>query len=252
MRRYLTLACFLTLAPLVQAGTVAWWRFERNFDSEVNTDQLRLAPAPGNEFSDSVPGAPILSAPDISVDNKSSFSNDLDKGAICDRSALIDQTILSSSFTIEAFVKLDRSGIEEGKEPTFQRIIGDAVNEEPGGWSLMIHEGKVRFFGFQASDGEVVSLMSEALVNDGAWHHVAVVGLRDGNVLTIQLCVDYSADPRIADIQGDSVTGRMISQLDRPYIVGGYNRFHGQIDELRISDKALSEGQFLKIPAAQP
>jgi len=252
MRPYLALICLSMLMPTAQAETLAWWRFEQSFESEVHADQLSLTPAAGNGFSDLVPGSPILAGPDSSLPNKSSFSNELDKGAICARNDVLEQIAQGSSFTIEAFVRLDRTGIDENNEPTFQRIIGDGVNEEPGGWGFMEHEGKLRFFAFQASDGEVVALTSDTAVNDGGWHHVAVIGLRDEDMLTLQLYVDYAAEPRIADMTVDKASGRVIAPIGQPYIIGGYNRFFGQIDELRISSKALSESQFLRASPTQP
>ena len=240
------------LMPAAEAETLAWWRFEQSFESEVHADQLSLTPAASNGFSDLVPGSPIVAGPDSSLPNKSSFSNELDRGAICARNDVLEQIAQGASFTIEAFVRQDRAGINENKEPTFQRIIGDGVNEEPGGWGFMVHEGKLRFFAFQASDGEVIALASEAAVNDGEWHHVAIVGLRDDDMLTLQLYVDYVAEPRIADLTVDKASGRVIAPINQPYIVGGYNRFFGQIDELRISNKALSESQFLRATPAKP
>ena len=92
---------------------------------------------------------------------------------------------------------------------------------------------------------------TDTAVNDGLWHHVAFT--YDGT--NVRIYVDYKLD-RTYGKTGDIPK----ASADRLYI-GGYNfsdstwgrrRFNGYIDEVRISNAALTPDQFLRLQPLNP
>jgi len=234
-------ACLLA-ASGAHANTIAWWRFEQGFGPEAGASGLEITPGPDVSFSDSVPANTIL-AGGTSFTNKSSYLNGSKSDSRVENAAALDEVLSKGAFTIEAFVKLESPTGANDFATNFCRIIGTATNESDGGWCWMIHQDKLRFYAFSAKTGEVVSLTSQLELTRNSWHHVAVVGIREGDFLDLQLYIDGEAQPETAQIEG--LSGSAIMPLPGPCIIGGYNPFMGLIDELRISDKALSPSDFL-------
>lgn len=230
---------FAMMTCSVMAVPVAWWRFEGNFDSSIGQG-LELLPGANDAISEEVPGGEVQA--EQNVENRSSYSSGSDKGAELAANEIIEQRIKGGSFTVEAFVKRSKEGEDVGGE--FCRIIGNAINGAPEGWALMIHNGRLRFFAYSASSGEMVDFSSTDILDLDTWRHVALVALRDGEFLDLQLYVDGELRSQTQQLSGTS--DAVIAPSENPYIVGGLNRFHGLIDEIRISDEALSPEQFLK------
>ena len=91
------------------------------------------------------------------------------------------------------------------------------------------------------------------LVNDGLWHHVAFT--YNGSKIT--LYVDYKADISVAVSGGIDTFGAgtmtWIGGLGAYTGDIGQRRFNGYIDEVRISNAALTPDQFLRLgPVAAP
>lgn len=222
--------------------TVAWWRFEQNFENEIDKKTLEIISGPDSTLSEHVPGKSIIVA-GTSFSNKASYSNGSKSDSRLEDSQAIDQVLSKGPFTIEAFIKLESPTGTDDFSTNFCRIIGTAINESEGGWCWMIHQDKLRFYAFSAKDGKIVSLTSQAEISRHTWHHVAVVGIRDGDFLDLQLYIDGEAQPETVQIEGSD--GNAIMPLLSACIVGGYNPFMGLIDELRISNEALSPSELL-------
>jgi hypothetical protein len=100
-------------------------------------------------------------------------------------------------------------------------------------------DGKIRFAVYASALKEVVS---NATLNDNAWHHA--VGVSTGDNGTLFLYIDGA-------LQGTtSVGGTIFTYTDSYWRIGGYENslwtngadgyFTGQMDEVRIYDRALS------------
>jgi len=236
------LTASLMMARPAMSETVAWWRFEQQFSNEAGAADLDISAGPGVTFSESVPGS-ILVAGNATLPNKSSYSNGSKSDSRVESAEAIDEAVSKGSFTIEAFIKIEAPDQGEGFETAFCRIVGTAINEADGGWALVIHQDKLRFHAFSAKNGEIVTLTSQANLARDIWHHVAVVGMRDGEFLDLQIYINGEAQTETAQIEG--LEGNAIMPLKSPCIIGGYNPFLGLIDELRISNKALPASEFL-------
>jgi len=242
------LRCLIPLfASLMAAGhanseTVAWWRFEQQFSNESGAVELDIAAGPDVTFSESVPGS-VVAAGSVMLPNKASYGNGSKSDSRVENAAAIDEAVSKGSFTIEAFIKIEALDQGDGFETAFCRIVGTAINEADGGWALVIHQDKLRFHAFNAKNGEIVTLTSQADLARNIWHHVALVGMRDGEFLDLQIYINGEAQTETAQIEG--LEGNAIMPLKSPCIIGGYNPFLGLIDELRISNKALSASEFL-------
>lgn len=237
----LTAGC-LVAGPEAHAETIAWWRFEQGFGTEAGGSGLEISPGPDVTFSDSVPGA-VITTGGQTLPNKSSYLNGSKSDSRVENASPIDEVVSKSPFTIEAFIKLESPTGASDFVTNFCRIIGTATNEADGGWCWMVHQDKLRFYASSAKNGEIVTLTSQLELSRNTWHHVAVVGIRDGDFLDLQLYIDGEAQPETAQIEG--LVGEAIMPLKGPCIIGGYNPFVGLIDELRISNQALSPSAFL-------
>jgi len=246
LRRERKVRCGVACSVMVATATacaepVAWWRFEKGFQSEVNAAKLEMESADSHRLINDVPSSTLL-VDGRRVQNGLAFENVEKVSLLCQRAEIIDRTLQRSSFTIEAFVKIPENLSEENLR--FQRIIGNATNELAGGWCLMVHNGHLRFYGHQGRNGEIVQVTGFHELADGKWHHVAVVGLYDSAGLSIQLLVDGETDSDLVELFPDK-KGNAIQPVEAPYLIGGYNRFHGVIDEIRISNTALSASELM-------
>ena len=156
----------------------------------------------------------------------------------------------TGSVTIEAFV-CTTGGVYN----TFAPIIGCLASAAWTGekWAIYMENGgtlAVRFNGNVWYSGN--SLQGTATINDGRWHHIALTW--DGS--TLKVYVDYVLDKK-PDKSGReySKTGT-IDYAGTATWMGGYGtydannggrKFPGLVDEVRISDVALTPGQFLRL-----
>lgn len=233
------------LVSAAWASPVAWWRFEDNFQSAVGGASLELLPGNGDLFSDEVVAQEILDD-GKKLKNRFSFVPGTSKSAKLNENEALQQCLDGGSFTIEAFIKLE-GGENIEPESQYYRIIGNAVNEVEGGWSFGVHKNRLRFFAYHASKGGIVAqVYSDDELVAGRWYHVAVVGLKNGETLDVQLFMDGEIQSNPIRVHGGNDNAIQPIESGYGYLIGGYLRFRGFIDELRVSDEALSPDQFLK------
>jgi len=143
--------------------------------------------------------------------------------------------LANQDFTIEAWIKT--TGI---KESILVKSDGDTIWEK-GEKSFYINElGKVNFVGF--GNGYINGKSS---VNDGQWHHVAVVwDYIRGTSGTGQIFIDG-----IEDTQSSSYTAINLDnntdflKIGSPSFSGAGNYFSGEVDELRIWKTARTQAE---------
>ena len=110
------------------------------------------------------------------------------------------------------------------------------------GWELYMAGGQLKAFVDHSIAHRINNVTSTAFYNDGNWHNVAITD--DGNVLILYVDgieVHRSVHGLNSDIyysNGGLALGR-IGSID-----GGY--FHGELDEIRIYDVALSGSEYLQ------
>ena len=182
------------------------------------------------------------------------------------------QSLLSScsaAFTVEAFI-CTTGGVDCANTfaPIVASVDGTVFTGEK--WALHmetdgLYAGKLalRFNGGIRHQGAA----TPATINDGAWHHVAFV--YDGTLATpsVKVYIDHALANEhkynASDGNLKKITGTIsyadnnaiyIGGYDTYYNSGyGYRRFPGVIDEVRVSNTALTPAQFLRMrPSADP
>jgi len=248
VRQLLNLAFFAALATSSVAQTLAHWRFEENGDSQANSASFALEMSPTTQYSESVPGATILSEGQ-SLPNKHSYAGGASElGSILPVSEVLENALSLGSFTIEGFLKLNDGAAKE----EHMRIIGNASHlGNPGGWSVAVSKGNLVFSALQTlamtETSSAAVLASEPAMTENQWHHFAVVGYRGPESLVVRLFIDgqeVEVEQR-SNFYAKEQNGPAIWPNSDPVLISSKNIFRGEIDELRISEVALDPTEFL-------
>ena len=137
--------------------------------------------------------------------------------------------------TVEFWLKTSSSAV--------QKIIANgASTTSTAGYAIkMLSNGKLRV---EFNDGTTGDAKNTAIaVNDGNWHHVAVMFARDG---LLSICVDGDCVTKdISSQDGDNCTNVSSTfVMGRNATSNSNNSFTGILDEVRIWSAALSEATF--------
>ena len=146
-------------------------------------------------------------------------------------------TLPSGDFTLECVFKTEAASTSE---------MDTFINCPFLKWGVT--NGKVLARGFGTSYGTGSDLTSPWTVNDGQWHHAAVI-YKDGYFSHF---VDYKRVSRMAKtLYVTSNTGAtfFIGAVNRTFLAGtstsSSQAFRGKIDAVRITRRALTTGEFL-------
>lgn len=199
----------------------------------------------------------ISAAPDIIYDPISgsvhtnraaaSFRTEGTAGSLSGGAVVIEDSaeFRLTDYTVECFV-CSTSTTFNLIAPIVGKIYGGAFTSES--WQLgMLTNGKV-FIRYNRQPSNTQGAGTH-MINDGLWHHLALVCSYDAEEgkSVFRVYVDYEFDFQ-ASRAGTTAYGTVAGIND--IYVGGYQydgrRFDGQIDELRITDAALTEDQFLR------
>lgn len=247
------------LASMAPAATLAYWRFEEGPAGTLvfNQPGRYSADTTGNghhgysfsldhsaSYSALVPG---LTIPQTGAPNRFSLYCG-PGGPVRDlyTTTALNQAVLYS-FTIEASVRFDGLG-------TWQTFVGRDANFSPLAalyFQMVQDSGRQNHVGCKVMDSGNVfrSVFSQAPVQPGRWYHFAAVANAASRTLTL---LRYDEAQGTYVVEGSTTwQGPMASQggswtLGR----GMYNNnptdaFNGQLDEVRISDMALSVSNLL-------
>lgn len=227
-----SIVCVLScLAPVAEAATVAYWRFERGTgttitDSSGNGNTGRLLNGP--LFSTNVPTNPI---PQTGVANKFSllFDGNNDAGVIPDSPSLRP----SGAITVEAWIR-PTSGA--------RIIVGKQIGS---GCCANSYQLELSDFRFILSDafGNEYPIGPGFEPSPNTWHHIA--GTWDGSTMRLYLDGLLVATRAFAGPIGYDANPVLIANDDDGFGIPGHAFFRGNIDEIRISNLALSPSQFL-------
>ena len=153
----------------------------------------------------------------------------------------------NTSFTVECRYK--SSGQLDAYVPLVRRLGGSNIQFNLG-FDGSGAQGKLTAAVIQ-SDGTTKKVTDSTRTDDGEWHHAALVVDRARTAIT--LFRDYKA---VAAINPYSKT---LVATDNPVFVGGfakgttdYGSFKGAIDNVRITKRALSIGEFIRPDHATP
>ena len=117
-------------------------------------------------------------------------------------------------------------------------ILGWGRDASGSLWSIRLRDGQLRA---NVNGGQVTGT---SLLNDGAWHHVAVTWENDGtpDIVDAKLYVDGLLETISA-----SSSHSVDTEVDEKVVIGGFsgNYFQGSIDEVRIWDRVLSPGELV-------
>ena len=122
-------------------------------------------------------------------------------------------------------------------------VINKFTPDGDNGWRINLDGGRIEFYYYASSSNYITRLLSPATkVDDGNWHHVAVT-LDSGNAR----CYIDGALARTSGWNGTATQTTTTANIQLGYAAadspsgdtGGY--FDGELDELRIWTKTLSE-----------
>ena len=156
--------------------------------------------------------------------------------------------VASSDFTVEAFVKL--------AEPAGYEVIASDWNE-PGNqraWALVVIPGGALRFDV-SPDGQFyadnVLATHRGLVRPGTWYHVAAVSRGDASRLYVN---GREIAGRTRPHKGVFAKGSgnlKVGGADS-YATEGPRSFHGWLDEVRITPRALAPAEFVRTTEPMP
>ncbi len=250
MKRFFSsLIAVSLLLPLVADGAVvAHWRFENNLlDSSGNG--LHGASADSNfSYSTNVPGTVISpDLPNQAAYQRPNVGNDTTTTVAA--SPLLNATFEKGSFTVEAFVLLN-TPVQD------YRVLLSNRSGSSGVYFSVGSSAAQGYFAGTNGNGVDGALNSLGALTSGDWHHVAWVGTYTLSGPNRGLLVRFylngvETGPLGFFGLGSDDTALIMNNGDWK-IGGASNNFNGLIDELRISNTALTPGEFLSASTPPP
>lgn len=149
----------------------------------------------------------------------------------------------ADSFTFEVHFRTTAHG--SGGSGSAGTLLAGGNAGVAGSWWLQVEDGKLRF-GLRDDNLVTVDLFSSVTVNDGNWHHVAVV--RDTAAGALRIYVDHQLAGSVADSTG-SVTLNSDLAVGRSPLSG--RPLTGDIDFVKFTRAALPAGQFVDLTPPQ-
>jgi hypothetical protein len=252
-----------------KAANLLWYRFETDNGSPVSDNQVisRLddSGTGGNhgtgvsgtpEYRNQTPDKYII--PDALPNNYSGRFDSSSNEYVNDGSDV--SVVGSGSFTIEAFARR-MTAVPVESNPTPIIAIVNGLSSSNAGWQLGYDDsfgGSKLWLILHDTGSGVVDLRDRradapGLLNDGDWHHLAAVVDRTNDL--VRLYIDYVQAGSDFDISGlsgdlDGETGSGSLRVGAAY---NYIRFwNGYLDEIRVTDAALSVDQFMQAVVPEP
>ena len=209
-------------------------------------------------FSDDVPGARIIDGEGGTVLTRNNAKSISLSGSQVKWSDAIDTYFLHktlsgedlTSWTIEFWMKA------AGEQAQWARAFGTLKNgifSSPS-YGLAFNSASTITLR-EAGNSFQINPGASATICDGKWHHIAIVvapNAADSSKSDVKLHVDYGSDN--GGYTGTATNATLLKHPDNVNFFlgndGGSASFAGLIDELRISDGALTPSQFLRAEKA--
>lgn len=241
-------------ASHVSATTIAHWRFEEGVAGNGPTtsiqdssgNELHGTPSSGLSFTNNTPNS-ILPQTGESNNLAMNFN-----GANTTRVSIADDPLfqLTGSMTLEMYINM--AALPRGSHNAELLFRGDSrIGYDP--YVMHITNGRLQYLVSAADNrGAAVSTALPAL---NQWVHIA--GVLDDATGSMSLYMDgVLVDSKVTDIRAFAA---LDPSLNAGLSIGGYpatdyiGPFNGMIDEVRISDMALSPDEFLNAaPVPEP
>jgi hypothetical protein len=237
--------CVLLSAPTAHAqlatNAIAYW----NFDEASGTTALDSS---GNNHSASITGAVYVTgwsntALSFNGFNSYAFIPDISAGGTA--GAGLDMG--ARDWTVAAWIDTTNSGMVVTK-------MGYVGGSNPDGWGLSIsgngtvgavlHKSNVGTINIFAGDGK--------LVNDGQWHHVAVVFNRTADMVRYVDGAATGTQYSLLAVSGQSLDNTNQLRIGARDQSGDEVYFKGDIDDARVYARALGPEEIAALAGVQP
>ena len=261
MRFFIKAAALFTLCALLSgairadASTVAYWRFEEGtagnpvpaqpfqvLDSSGNSNTLQSyaavsspvysADTPGSVFNPPTPNALAI---DFGAGNQSLYTSGAELESHPFSQFTFEASVKFNSLGTQCFLDKDGSGYPSDGFPGV--FFGLQSGNGEGVLYLVVHQ----------ADGKYVEVFGQTKIKTGQWYNLAAVS--DGANLSLYIQT-VAGGAYVLD--GFKPFVGVMYPLNGSWVLGrgmyggvpGY-AFDGKLDEVRISDAALTESQFL-------
>jgi hypothetical protein len=231
----------LTARGQLATNPIALWAF----DEGAGTTALDSS---GNNHSASIIGAVYVtgwSNTALSFNGSNSYAFIPDSSAGGTAGAGLD--VGTRDWTIAAWINTTNSGMVVTK-------MGFVGGANPDGWGMSIsgkgtlgavlHKSNVGTVNIFAGDGR--------LVNDGQWHHVAVVFNRIGNMVRYADGAASGTQYSLASLSGQSLDNTKELRIGARDQSGDEIYFRGHIDDARVYARALGPEEIAALAGVQP
>lgn len=234
----------MAVSELVQAATVARYSFENDYQDSSGNDHHGAATG-GLSFSSDTAASAEAGLASLNARTDFDFMT-----------VGHDTAFELNELTIEALVRAPVTftnsrplgGINSQYVAHKLRSTGSGSFLSSYGFSVDQTNGLVRATLALSSGG--IALLSTTAINDEEWHHIALTF----NGTEARLYIDGAVEDQESSLTGSVLHG------SAPFLVGAGNfatpagtgtfrrNFQGDIDEVRVSDVALTSTQFIAVP----
>ncbi len=139
---------------------------------------------------------------------------------------------VSNDFTIEYWVKTTQTA-PGGQWYAGNGIVDAEVAGVNNDFGTSLATNKIAF-GIGAPD---VTISSTTAINNGAWHHVAATWVRSSGAMKLYI------DGNLEATGTSGTSARTASQINMGRLQTGSNYFNGDLDEVRIWNRALCQSE---------
>src|SRR6266511_3124695 len=151
------------------------------------------------------------------------------------------------NWTVAAWVNTTSSGMVVTK-------MGFVGGSNPDGWGMSVSRNGTVGAVIHKSGGGIVNIFSGdgATVNDGQWHHIAVVFDRDGSMTRYADGAPTGAQNSLASLSGQSLDDTKQLRIGARDQAGDEIFFNGRIDDARVYARALSGEEIAALAGVEP
>ncbi|HBG28544.1 MAG: hypothetical protein A2Y10_19875 [Planctomycetes bacterium GWF2_41_51] len=255
--KILMIVLLVSSLSTVKAATLAYWEFDDKIPKQETVQGERIVDSSGNgrdifvsstdtHLPDFWPGDPnygSVAALNKAVSDKVIFEpghNFGDGGPVAGTAFDFGY---SDSFTMEALIRCPITNDTSNRVCAILSKIGSGGSASPQWWWRVKETGFLEFMLQDDAPASANILCNSINIDDGKWHHVAVIrNVAEGQ---LKMYIDYvevatKVDGTFGSFANDGLVN--IGQF-----AGADNRdFYGSIDFIRISDVALTPDQFIQ------
>jgi hypothetical protein len=232
-------AAAMAVAP--DSAPIAYWKFDEA-SGDIASDSS------GNGHTGTIVGATWVSGKTggaVSFDGIGNylFASDAQSGGTT--GAGLDMG--TRDWTAAAWINTTGSGMVLTK-------MGFVGGSNPDGWGLSVSQNGTVGAVIHKSNGSIVNIFSGdgALVNDGQWHHIAVVFSRAGSMTRYVDGLRSGARYGLASLSGQSINNSRQVRIGARDQAGDEIFFPGLIDDARIYAAALSAQGIAALAGVEP